>query len=65
MSAHHNNVALCDLLDRLLDVGVVLKGQILISIADVEMIYIDVAVLIAAADRAFPNLPPPKRRQPA
>lgn len=53
---------LCDLLDRLLDVGAVVKGSVVISIADVEMIYIELAVLIAAADRVLDRPPNPKQR---
>lgn len=55
---------LCDLLDRILDVGVVVEGYVVISVADVEMIYLEVAVLVAAADRILPNVAPPKRRLP-
>ncbi|GGC23470.1 hypothetical protein GCM10011363_44920 [Marivita lacus] len=44
---------LCDLLDRLLDVGAVIKGSIVISVAEIDMIYVEVAVLIAAADRVL------------
>ena len=54
------SVALSDLLDRLLDTGVVLRGSIMISVADVDMIYIDVALLVAAADRAL-DLPSRRR----
>lgn len=55
---------LCDLLDRILDVGVVVKGEVVISIADVEMIYLEVAVLVAAVDRILPNVVSPERRLP-
>lgn len=63
--AHRDDiVGLCDLLDRILDLGVVLKGHVVISVADVEMIYLEVAVLVAAADRILPGVAPPKRRVP-
>lgn len=62
MGHREDIVGLCDLLDRILDVGVVVKGHVVISIADVEMIYLELAVLVAAADRILPNVAPPKRR---
>jgi Gas vesicle protein len=43
-------VALVDLLDRLLAGGVVLAGEITISVADVELVRISLRALIASAD---------------
>lgn len=50
------SIALSDLLDRLLDTGVVVRGKITISVADVDMIHIDAALLVAAADRAVDHM---------
>lgn len=43
-------LALVDLLDRLLAGGVVLTGEITISIADVELVQISLRALIASVD---------------
>lgn len=43
-------MALVDLLDRLLAGGVVLVGEITISVADVELVQISLRALIASVD---------------
>ncbi|GAA3829857.1 gas vesicle protein [Streptomyces phyllanthi] len=56
-------VALVDLLDRLLQGGVVLTGDLVLSIADVDLVRIDLRAVIApvaalvAADTARPTPP--------
>ena len=47
-----HEVTLLDLLDRLLDTGVVLRGQVTLAVADVDLINVDLALLLASADRA-------------
>lgn len=64
MGQHPEIDNLCDLLDRLLDVGVVVKGSVVISIADVEMIYVELAVLVAASDRVLEGYSKMKPPQP-
>lgn len=44
--------ALVDVLDRLLDVGAVLDGHIVLSIAGVDLIQIGVRALVASTDSA-------------
>lgn len=48
-----SNATLCDLLDRLIDTGVVARGSIVISVAGIELIYIEVSLLIASVETAF------------
>jgi hypothetical protein len=48
--ARRNDVALVDLLDRLLSGGVVLSGDITLSIADVDLVYLCLRVLITPAE---------------
>ena len=45
--------SLCDLLDRLVETGVVARGSIVISVAGIELIYIEVSLLIASVETAF------------
>ena len=42
---------LLDLLDRVIDQGVVLAGDITISVADVDLIYLGLRVLLAPVER--------------
>jgi hypothetical protein len=47
--------SLLDLVDSLLDKGVVLDGEIVLGIADVDLVYLRVGILLAAADRILPR----------
>jgi gas vesicle structural protein len=44
-------VTLLDLLDRVIDHGVVLAGDVTLSVADVDLIYLGVRVLLAPVER--------------
>ena len=44
-------VTLLDLLDRIIDHGVVLAGDVTISVADVDLIYLGLRVLLAPVER--------------
>ena len=45
-------VALLELLDRVVDNGVVIAGDITISVADVDLIYLGLRVMLTSVDRA-------------
>jgi hypothetical protein len=45
-------VALLDLLDRILDKGVILSGDITISVADVDLVYVGLKVLLSSVETA-------------
>ena len=47
------NESLLDLVDSLLDKGVVLDGEIVLGLADVDLVYVRIGVLLAAADRVL------------
>lgn len=44
-------VTLFEVLDRILDKGIVVKGDLIISIADVNLIYIGLQIIITSVDR--------------
>ncbi|MEI8216502.1 MAG: gas vesicle protein [Eubacteriales bacterium] len=44
-------VTLFEVLDRILDKGIVIKGDLIISIADVNLIYVGLQVIITSVDR--------------
>jgi Gas vesicle protein len=46
-----DDVALVDLLDRLLAGGVVITGDLTISLADVELVHISLRALISSVDK--------------
>lgn len=46
--ARNQRVTLLELLDRLLDRGVVVKGEILLSVADVDLVYLNLGLLLSA-----------------
>jgi hypothetical protein len=50
-----HNESLLDLVDSLLDKGVVLDGELVLGLADVDLVYVRLGVLLAAADRVFPR----------
>lgn len=50
--AQVRDVALIDLLDRLLQGGVVIDGEITLAAADVDLVRVDLRLLVAAIDKA-------------
>lgn len=46
ITPQHRDVTLVELLDRVVDHGVVLSGDITISVADVDLIYLGLRVLL-------------------
>lgn len=47
------DVTLLDLADRLLDKGVVLSGDIVLSVAGVDLVYVSLRALVASVDTAM------------
>lgn len=45
-------VTLLELLDRALDKGVILQGDITLSVADVDLIYVGLKVLLSSVETA-------------
>ena len=58
-AAGAQEVTLLDLLDRVIDNGVVLAGDVTISVADVDLIYLGLRVLLAPIER-LPELTSPR-----
>lgn len=51
-TGEEGHVSLCDALDRVLHKGVVVKGEVTISVADVELVYLGVQLLLASVETA-------------
>lgn len=47
-----SDVTLAETLDRVLDTGAVLRGDVVITVADVDLLYLDVRLLLSAVDTA-------------
>jgi hypothetical protein len=45
-------MTLLDLLDRLLAGGVVIRGHITLAAADIDLVDLDLAIMVAATDKA-------------
>ncbi|MBI1853127.1 MAG: gas vesicle protein [Planctomycetes bacterium] len=59
------NASLLDLIDNVLNRGVIVNGEIVLAIADVDLVYLRLSVLLCAADRVLPNvMESPKRGRP-
>ncbi len=46
------DVTLLELLDRALDKGVILRGDVTVSVADVDLIYIGLKLLLSSVETA-------------
>lgn len=47
------NESLLDVVDSLLDKGVVLDGEVILGLADVDLVYLRLSAVLVAADRIF------------
>ena len=50
-----DDASLLDIVDNVLNKGVVLSGDVTIALAQVDLIYARLSVLLCAADRVLPN----------
>ncbi|MEI8242252.1 MAG: gas vesicle protein [bacterium] len=46
------HVSLCEVLDRVLNKGAVVIGEVMISVADVDLIYLSLQVVISSVETA-------------
>ncbi len=51
VSLRVQEATLLDLLDRVIDNGVILVGDVTLSVADVDLVYLGLRVLLTPADR--------------
>ncbi|OGO93631.1 MAG: hypothetical protein A2Y17_00800 [Clostridiales bacterium GWF2_38_85] len=49
-SEEQKEISLLELLDRLLDKGIVIHGDIMLSIADIDLIYVGLRLVIGSID---------------
>ncbi|MBM4285541.1 MAG: gas vesicle protein [Deltaproteobacteria bacterium] len=46
------DVSLCEALDRILNKGAVLFGEVMVSVADIDLIYLGLQVILSSMDTA-------------
>lgn len=56
------DATLLDMLDRLLNKGVVVGGDVVLGVAGVDLVYLRLSALLSAVDRVFSQTVGPKRR---
>ena len=56
MIAEKDRVSLCELLDRVLNKGAVLTGEIIISVANIELLYIGVNLLVSSIEKLLDTM---------
>ena len=49
------DTSLLDIVDHVLGTGVVLRGELILGVAGVDLIYIELRALLCAADRILPK----------
>lgn len=49
------DITLLDILDSVIDKGVIIKGDLMISIANINLIYIELRLLVSAVQTAITN----------
>jgi len=51
-----SETTLLDLVDNLLSQGVVITGEVVLGLADVDLIYLRLSAILCAADKILPHL---------
>lgn len=46
------HISLCETLDRILNKGVVIAGEVIISVADIDLVYLKLQVLLTSMETA-------------
>lgn len=47
-----DRISLCELLDRVLNKGVVVRGEVVITVADIELLYVGLELILCATETA-------------
>ena len=57
-----HEATLLDMIDKLLDKGVVVNGDVVLGVAGVDLVYLRLATLLTAIDKIYPGYSGKKRR---
>ena len=61
-AARIQSQSLLDVIDNVIDKGLAVDAEIVLGLADIDLIYLRVGALLAAADRVFGQPPKPRRK---
>ncbi len=61
-AAPQDEASLLDIVDHLLNAGVVLHGSIVISLAGVDLVYLGLSAVLTSVETARKHLPEPEPR---
>ncbi|MES9683041.1 gas vesicle protein [Gottfriedia acidiceleris] len=50
MNSKNDNITLLDILDGVLDKGVVISGDLILSIANIDLVYVNICLLVTAVE---------------
>ena len=50
--SENEHVTLCEVLDRILNKGAVIVGDVMISVADIDLIYLGLQVILTSVETA-------------
>ena len=56
-SDEQEQISLCEALDRVLNKGAVIVGEVTISIADIDLVYLGLQAILCSVDTARGTLP--------
>jgi len=59
IQALEREVSLCELLDRVLNKGAVLTGEIVVSVADIELLYVGLSLVISSVQTLLQTMHTP------
>ncbi len=51
------HVSLCEALDRVLNKGAVVTGELIVSVADIDLLYLGLNVILTSVETARKHLP--------
>jgi hypothetical protein len=51
-NGHEEHISLCETLDRVLNKGVVIAGEVIISVADIDLIYLGLQLVLTSVESA-------------
>lgn len=50
MNSKNDNITLLDILDGVLDKGIVITGDLILAIADIDLVYVNICLLVTAVE---------------
>jgi hypothetical protein len=51
--SYEEHLTLCEVLDRVLNKGVLARGEVVISVADIDLIYLNLQLLLSSVESAI------------